>query len=539
MNSKITPSEIYAKYQKDVQYKTRLDLYRKVKKQENFFLGKQWEGVNAPDLPKPVLNFIKRVVNYLISVLVVDDIGIAFRNYNPLVKEKAGIQDPIKHFVTEEEIAAIEAAVAEAMKPVIEKVLPAEIERINENVKFKAKLRKIVRNMAVDNDVAAYIRFDTEKGSGADDQVAGEIEFEIVDNTNIHFGDVMTDEVEKQPYIIISKLKLTEELRRQYPELKDKIRSDGDENDVVEEESEDEVTTVLIYLYKQNGTVWFCECTQDVFLSDPVNTEQKLYPVVYTSWEPVKNQYHGVGVVEETIPNQIEVNKLWAMALLFQKNNAFTITLYDKTKIDKWVNRPGAVIGTIGNPNDAFASSFKPHDMSNQVLQIVERTINLTKEFMGANDAVLGNINPQNTSALVAVQKASAAPLELQKLSLYQFIEDYVRICVDIMRAKYGLRYVQTEEGEQLVDFSSLDYDKDYSVDIGASAYFSETAQIETMNNLFAAGVIKDAKLLVESMPDKILPNKNKILQSIEEYEAQQQALMQQQMALGGMTNEM
>ena len=94
MNSKITPSEIYAKYQKDVQYKTRLDLYRKVKKQENFFLGKQWEGVNAPDLPKPVLNFIKRVVNYLISVLVVDDIGIAFRNYNPLVKGNAGVNIP-------------------------------------------------------------------------------------------------------------------------------------------------------------------------------------------------------------------------------------------------------------------------------------------------------------------------------------------------------------------------------------------------------------------------------------------------------------
>ena len=271
---------------------------------------------------------------------------------------------------------------------------------------------------------------------------------------------------------------------------------------------------------------------QDVFLVEPVDTEQTLYPVAYTSWEFVKNQYHGVSAVEEAIPNQIEVNKLWAMALLFQKNNSFTTTFYDKTKIERWNPRPGAVVGVVGNPNEAMATSFKPHDMSNQIVPLVERTINLTKEFMGANDAVLGNINPQNTSAIVAVQKASAAPLELQKLSLYQFIEDYIRIVVDIIRSKYGIRAVEGENGQQVVDFSQLEYNKNFKVDIGASAYFSENAQIETMNNLWAAGIIKDAKLLVESMPDKFVPNKNKIIQNIEEYEAQQQALIQ-----GGLVN--
>lgn len=515
MSKNLTPMEVYSKYQKDVQYKTKLDLYNKVKRQENFFIGRQWEGVNAPDLPKPVLNFTKRVVNYLISVLVVDDIGIAFRGYKP-----------------QQLVDAVTAVLT------IEDVLPVEVERVNENVKFKAKLRQVVHNMAVDGDTVAYVRFNPDKNSEGE-AVGGEIEMEIVDNTNVHFGNTMTAEVEEQPYIIISKLKLTKELREQYPDIADDIKADGDEENLVEHESEDEVTTVLLYMYKQNGQVWFCECTQDVFLTEPVNTEQTLYPVAYTSWEHIKKQYHGAGTVEEIIPNQIEVNKLWAMALLFQKNNAFSITLYDKTKIDKWNPRPGAVVGVIGNPNDAYASSFKAHDMSNQVLQIVERTIELTKEFMGANDAVLGNVNPTNTSALVQIQKASAAPLELQKLSLYQFIEDYIRIVVDIIRTKYGLRKVKTENGEQIVDFNKLDFNKNFGVDIGASAYFSETAQIETMNNMFAAGIIKDAKLLVESMPDKLLPNKNKILQSIEEYEAKQQALMQQQMALGGMTNEM
>ena len=500
----ITAKSVWLKYEKDMQYKSKLKLNSKVKQQENFFIGKQWEGVNAPDLEKPVLNIVKRVTNYLISVLVVDDVGIAFRNYKKGSNTLGNV--------------------------IIEEILPSEVERVNENVKFKSKLRQCLRNAAVDGDTALYVRFDTEKGIHNGLQTAGEIDVEIIDNTNIHFGDVLTADVQSQPYIIMSKLKLTEELKKQYPHLADDIRSDGDREDNVEHESEDDVTTVLIYLYKANGTVWFCQCTETVMLTEPMNTELTLYPVSYMNWEKVKNQYHGIGVVEEVIPNQIAVNKLWAMALLYQKNFAFPKILIDKTKLDKWDNRIGAVIGTIGNPNDAFMSSFKPHDMSSQVMALVEQTVAFTKEFMGANDAVLGNVNPTNTSALIAVQKASAAPLELQRLSFYQFIEDYIRIVVDMIRTKYGVKKVYTEEGEMYVDFVALDFDKEINVDIGTAAYFSETAQIQTMDNLFKAGIITDAVLYIKSLPDKALPNKNEILQCLEEQQAQQEAMMQLQM---------
>ena len=279
MNEKLTPEKIYSRYQKDVGYKTRLDLYNKVKQQENFFLSKQWEGVNAPDLPKPNLNFIKRVVNYLISVLVVDDIGIAYSGYDPLVKKQAKFPFAEQPFISPEQMAALETEMAAASVPIIEEILPAEVDRINENVKFGPKLRRIVHNMAVDGDACLYVRYDPDKGAQSEDVTSGEIETEIVYNTNVHFGDVMTNEVEKQPYIILSKMKLTAELRKQYPELKDEIKADNDENDVVPEDDGEEITTVLTYMFKKDGKVWFCECTQDVFLVEPVNTEQTLYPV--------------------------------------------------------------------------------------------------------------------------------------------------------------------------------------------------------------------------------------------------------------------
>ena len=68
------PSGIWQEYQKALQFNESIDLVEKVKNNENFFLGRQWEGVNAPDLDKPVFNILKRVVNYFIAMLVSDDI---------------------------------------------------------------------------------------------------------------------------------------------------------------------------------------------------------------------------------------------------------------------------------------------------------------------------------------------------------------------------------------------------------------------------------------------------------------------------------
>lgn len=51
----VTPGGIYDEYQQGVSYNYNIDLYDKVRKNESFFIGNQWEGVDAPDLDKPVL----------------------------------------------------------------------------------------------------------------------------------------------------------------------------------------------------------------------------------------------------------------------------------------------------------------------------------------------------------------------------------------------------------------------------------------------------------------------------------------------------
>ena len=275
--------------------------------------------------------------------------------------------------------------------------------------------------------------------------------------------------------------------------------------------------TVLIRLYKKNGRVHFMQVTEHNVITPETDTEQKLYPLAFMNWESVRGSCHGIGAVETIIPNQIAVNKLWAMALLYQKNNAFPKVFVDKTKLDKWNSSPGAVMGVIGNPNDVVATSFKAHDMAAQLMSIVEKTIAYTKDFMGANDAALGNVNPTNTSAIIALQKTAVAPLELQKMSLYQFVEDYARIVYDIIVTHYGVRKTELDGNEYYVDYRKADKGSKLTVDIGPSEYWSESAQVQTLDNLFTKGIIDDALIYLENVPGRVLPNKNKIIEAIKE----------------------
>jgi hypothetical protein len=96
------------------------------------------------------------------------------------------------------------------------------------------------------------------------------------------------------------------------------------------------------------------------------------------------------------------------------------------------------------------------------------------------------------------------------------------------MRADYGIRLVKAEittagiqqtEPEYSVipfDFSMLDdLDLGLTVDVGASAYFSELMQIQTLDNLYEKGIITDPADYVRNIPDKYLKGKNKLIEKL------------------------
>ncbi len=520
MKIKLDAQDIWREYEKGIAYNTSIDLYERVKRNENFYIGKQWEGLNAPDLPKPVINILKRVVNYFISMIHSDDVGVSF---TPFIENQ------------EEQIWA--------------NVWADEVENALEYAEIKRYARHAVKNAAVDGEGCLYFYFDPEAETGQ--EAKGRIVCEEIDNTNYIVENPHKWNIQTQGYIIVESRKTLSDVRE---EAKKNGVSEDEISLIMPDESEreyrfenardDSLVTVLTKFWRENGEVKAIRTTKEVVIRKEWNTKYWRYPLAVMPWEEVKNSYHGMSAVSGFIPNQIAINQLWAMAIQHVKTHAFPQIIYDSTKITSWSNKIGRAIGVIGNPAEAVYVSTRNADMSGHVMDIIERLTQKTLEFMGANDVALGNVRPDNTSAIIATQKAAAMPLEIQRMAYYRFMEDCIRIITDIMRADYGVRTVEIvdtegQESQAQMDFSKSTATYNMSVDVGAASYWSELMQVQTADNLFAKGIIGDAITYLESIPNHYVRGKAKIIDSLKKKQeaaaqTQQMPQMQPQMPEGG-----
>ena len=504
MEMKLTAEKIYEEFTKGKSYKSSIDLFETVRVNENFYIGKQWEGCNAPDLDKPVINVLRRVVSFFIAMIVSNDVSASYRPFEE----------------TEDNL-------------IMAKVLSDSVDKVIELSGFKALLRDVLRDAAVDGDGYLHFYFDPTIETGQ--LVKGDIRAEIIENTNLVFGNPHSADIEKQPYMLVT-LKTPTVLLKEEAEknglpadLVAAIVPDADNEEVQNEIKSSDLTTVIHRYFRKDGSIWCVKSTPNVILKEAWDTTYKRYPIAGMRWEKVKGSCHGAAALTACIPNQIAINQLFGMGLLSVKNNAFPKIMFDRNKIAQWSNKVGEAIAVNGNPaENAVAVPWRSADMSAQVLQIIDNLIQKTLEFMGASDVVLGNITPDNATAIIATQKASSMPLELQKLAFYELCESSVRIMQDLMRAHYGERIVtQDVEGNEAVgtfDYASIEsLNLSLNVDIGAASYYSELMQIQTLDNLLAKGIIQDAELYLEQIPDAYIPGKAKLMA----------ALKDKQMAMG------
>lgn len=506
---KKTPSEIYAEYTAARSYDASLDLSETIKMNQNFYVGKQWEGVVADDLEKPVFNITKLITNNKISQVISDDISV-----------KAS---PIKEPVTAENSETLGAEIVTNM-------LNNIFDGIMERTRFKAKNREILKDAAVDGDCYLYSYFDTGINTGT--PAKGDIQVEQAEMQNILFANTESRDIQSQPYIIVSSRRMLDSVRKEAKkngiENWESIQADSDTDLYNSQYEQSNKVTVLIKIWKENGTVRMIKTTPSIMIREEWDTEYTLYPVSRMSWEPVKNSYRSQSLVTEIIPNQMFINKTYAMAMLSLKNNAFPKTVYNKNLLPGgWSNKVGAAIPVTGDPNAAIARAQGVGDMSGQVYQMIQSVMRDTKDAVGASDAVLGNINPDNTSAIIAVQKASTAPLVIQRMEFYQYIEDTVRIWLDIIATNYGTRLVKMElDGKPALvpfDFSQLRGDNmNLMVDVGESPYWSEIMQVQMLDNLFRNNIISDPVAYLEIIPDNYLQNKDTIIAKLKAAQAQQ-----------------
>lgn len=509
-----TPQDIYKEYTDDKSYKEGLGLFDNVKRNNNFYHGKQWEGLNAPSLEKPVFNVVKPSVNYLTSMLVTDDIGI-------------------------------KCELNKGEDPHLESILQKEVGYIFEQNNVGYQNRDSITACAIDGDTIRYHYWDESIRTGY--AYTGGIRSERIDNTSIVFGNRSTNDIQSQPWLILLIPMQTAQVRELakangVTDL-DSIRPDDElQNNYNSEHTQDEskTTTVMLKFWKENGVVHYLKTTATTLIQKETKTRMQLYPISYFSWERVKHCCHGTSPVTAIIPNQIYINKVMALAMEYNKRMAFPKVIYDKGKLQGgWNNDVTKAIGVSGNPRDAVFDVFSAAPVNNQALELIESTITKTKDSLGVYDAALGNAKPDNTSAIVALQRASSQPLELQRMDFYKFIEDSVRILIDMMGAYYGIRQVEILDNETgntirgVFNFNRLQQANiNLTVEIGQATYWSELAQMQTLDNLLSQQII-DVELYLEFMPDGYIPGKDEIVKKIKE----KQAMLEQQQMMAAQTN--
>ena len=515
MDKMMTPQRVAKEYDAAIKFNNGIDLYDCVQTNENFFIGKQWEGVQSNGLPTPVFNFLKRVVLFSVANVSTDNLKL---HAKPLPSS-----------------SGMNAAMVEALT----NILNDQFTAIFEHNKMGSCIREFCRNAAVDADGCMYTYWDPDVETGQD--AKGAVRTEVLMNTQVMFGNPNDRTVQSQPYILIERRMLVNEARklarRNGVKDTDTIVADGKESgDNRLDELGGNKVTVILRLWKDDktGTIHGYECTKQAEIRKEWDLGIKLYPLVWMNWDYVQDCYHGQAMITGLIPNQIFVNKLFAMSMISLMTLAYPKIIYDKTKVAKWSNRVGAQIAVNGNV-DSVAKIMDPASISPQISQFIELAISYTQKFLGATDVALGDTRPDNTSAIIALQRAAATPMELTKQNLLQSIEDMGRIYMEFMAEYYGTRSVEARspfnENEKLVirfDFSMLkNIPCSVDLDAGAASYWSEIAAMQTLDNLLMQGKIDTIEYL-KRLPAGQITDKEALISVLQQEK-------QMQMAAAGM----
>ncbi|HJJ15489.1 MAG TPA: hypothetical protein OIM60_03580 [Clostridiaceae bacterium] len=515
-------TDVWNEYQKGVDYNYRQDLYNKTDKNFKFYLGNQWENAKLGGIQPITLNIIQSIVKYKVGVVKTNSYQIYFNSdtYENDTERKK-LQD-----------------------------LCDSLNRFANRTWEKNQVDKIVRNCVddacIDSEGIVYFYEDNDN-----------IVPEQVDKTNIYYGNENDDNIQTQPYIIIS-------FRRTVDEVKEEAKKNGMSDEELEKIIPDEeyheqagkdkrvdeispMCLVLLKLYKKDGTIWAKKCTRLANVMNDSNLKIKLYPVAHYNWIRVKGSSRGQGEVEYLIPNQIEINKTATRRALAVKLGAFP-KLVANTKYIKNTKALNSVGTTIElnelNADDVnkVVNYLKPAQMSTDAYNLQKELIDDTQNLAGAGDNVTGNIDPTQTSgkAILAVQQASQQPINSQVEAYKTFIEDIARIWFEMLKAYSvdGIKLTKEEKDyandttydtQYILDYEELNkLELDLKIDITPKSAFDKYAMEVSLENLLSAGQITFEEYVNALPEDSTMPKsklkeilktreeKNKVITDIE-----------------------
>ena len=500
-------TKAWEQYEAGKEYKRRIGLYETVRTNERFYRGDQWYGTGASDLPKPVFNLIRRIADYLICTIASSDVSIRYTAEDlPFLERKTDI-DAVRH----------------------------SLDTMNRNASYRweknAMPRKIysaLTDAAISGDGVFFCYWD--QNAGGSQEFTGDIATELIDNVNLFVADVNCADIQSQEYVILAGRKgvyslreearshgvSEEELEKIVPDSTDQSQS-GQLSEYELECEGSEKATYIIKFWKENGKVVFEKSTKDCVICR-ASTDCKLYPVAYFNWYPTKNSFHGTSPITSLIPNQKYLNRAYSMAMKHMIDTAFSKVIYDKTRIPEWSNGVGEAIAAIGGGNISDAVSvLGVGKLQDGYIELLNNTVDTTKDLMGATESALGDEKANNTSAILALQETSRIPLYQVRSALHQCIEDLANVWADMMCAYYPserlLVSVRDGEAEAIsTDFSVLkNVLLSAKVDISEIKRYSSSSTQSMLDKLLDSGHITPSEYL-RRIPNGLVPERDELI---------------------------
>lgn len=513
-------------YEKSVEFMSNFDMYEDSNKNYRFYNGDQWYGLNVKGIEKVQLNFIKPIVDYKTTVINQNLWAIVYSSEN----------------YENEEFKPTADALCD--------LLNKRTDKIWERSKMDAKIRLETLDSAINDEGINYTWWnDKEK----------QIENEVINKTDIYYGDETSSDIQTQPYIIIRKrmpVVTAREIAKQMGVSDEKINlivGDGDNiNNIGDKstiEKDDETCTIITKMWREEDTIWYSKATRFVQLEKPKDSGLKKYPVAHFLWTEKKGSSRGEGVVRNLIPNQIEANKTLMRRSVVTKNTAYPQKIANLDYIDNpgEIDTVGATIEVHGttNVNEAFSTTM-PSQMSGDVEKLQNDLIEVTRTLENASDVASGasGITEQTSGkAILAIQNASQQTLSTQQGGLKDFIEQIAVIWLDHI-VTYASDLILQDEQEDYVTgetiYTNVKVPKsalkalraNVRIDVTPVSSYDQYAQELSLENLLKGGYFKpdmidQLEMYVDALPTRSAMPKEKLKEIIEKVKAKQNYINQ------------
>ncbi len=515
-------TSVWRDFEKGRMYNRMKGVYTDTEKNYDYYYGNQAKYLNIGKETPVILNIIKSIVKYKLGVVNSNAYAIV---YNP------------NFYNAQDEGKLLEELC---------KVLSKHSNKVWELQQVGSKIKECVKDACINDEGILHNYFDIQKQ---------EVVAEVIDKNNIYYGNENDDDIQTQPYIIISYRKPVTQVKEEAKQLDiseeqiDLITEDGETLEQAGYTSTtDEVNPmclVLLKYYKQNGKVYYTRAVKSVELETNIDTGMTLYPIAHMVWEKVKGSSRGIGAVRNVISNQIEINKIATRRALAVKIAAFAKLVVNDDFIDNpnALEKVGSTIKLKGGAKledvRKAVGYLSPASMSPDAKNLQDDLTNNTKDLEGAGDVATGTVDPTQASgkAILAVQQATQQPLNEQVDTYKTFIEDVARIWYDMWKAYKidGMKVMYEQDDGQggtvevpgIFTYELLNrLDANIKVDITPKSPYDKFAQEQSIESLMTNDRITFEEY-VEALPeDSVMPKY--VLQNILKKRQEKQKIMDQ-----------